>query len=553
MLEGRPFGQFISFHIISMNAAEYLRKSTDTEDRQILSKEGQQQENVRRAKLNGDEIKWSYSDSGSAKRPGTRRDFKLLVSDIHSGKVKKVYIWALSRLARNPVEAGEIQWLLQEGILEAIVTKDKIYLPTDNVLQMAVEMGMATQYSLDLSKDVKRGMLQKAKLGWRPGRACIGYMNDYAGLKGEKKIMQDPDRFAIMRECWNLLLTGAYTVPQIHRKATKELGFTIRGNRTEQARPLGLTTLYQAFSNPFYFGEFDWDGETYQGGHEPMITRDEFERAQMILGGRGKPRQRRYLNNYAGLIRCGCCGAMIVVNVVEKKLKITGEYQRYRFYRCGHNRKIVVCTQKGCTREKDLEEQFRATIDRVTIPQAFIEWALTELKATQQDRSEQHQSTLASHQHAYADIIGKIDTLVDRQLSEVTRLPEDYFQTKLKNFESEKTRLAAIIQDFDASTSQWTQDIINHLNFTLHLRERFDSPDTSREQRLEILHALGQSVQLMDGLLDFGFTEKFEALVMGKVAMAEAISPLQLDEELDIPLADVKKETLERVSSAWSG
>ena len=34
-----------------MNAAEYLRKSTDTEDRQILSKEGQHDENVRHARL----------------------------------------------------------------------------------------------------------------------------------------------------------------------------------------------------------------------------------------------------------------------------------------------------------------------------------------------------------------------------------------------------------------------------------------------------------------------------------------------------------------------
>lgn len=534
-----------------MNSAEYLRKSTDTEDRQILSKEGQQEDNVRRAKLNGDEIKWSYSDSGSAKRPGTRKDFQRLVSDVRSGKVKKVYIWALSRLARNPVEAGEIQWLLQEGFLEAIVAKDKTYLPTDNVLQMAVEMGMATQYSLDLSKDVKRGMMQKAKMGWRPGRACVGYTNDYAGLKGEKRIMKDPERFAIMRQCWDLLLTGAYTVPQIHRKVTKELGLTMRESRNVPAHPLGLTTLYTAFTNPMYYGDFDWDGKTYPGSHEPMITREEFERAQMILGSKGKPRERRYLHSYPGLIRCGCCGAMIVVNVVEKKLKTTGEHRRYRFYRCGHNRKIVTCTQKGCVREENLETQFRSVIDQVTIPQAFIEWALTELKATQQDRSEQHQATLSSHQKSYSDIVSKIDTLVDRQLSDATRLPEEYFQAKLKNFESEKSRLAAIIQDFDAATSQWTQDIINHLTFTLHLGRRFETAD--RDKRLEILHALGQSVQLTDGQLHFGFTEKFATLVMGKVAMREAISPLQLEEALDIPLADVQKGTLERLDSVWSG
>lgn len=520
----------------------------------MLSLDGQREENSRHSKLNGDHIKWSYADSGSAKEPGTRRDYKRLINDIRSGKVQKIYVWALSRLARNSLEAGEIQWLLQKGYIQAIVTKDKTYLQADNILQICLEMGMATQYSLDLSKDVKRGMEQKAKMGWRPGLACVGYMNDYFELKGQKRILKDPERFAIMRECWNLLLSGAYTVTNIHKKAVKELGLTIRSGREGRPRPLGLTTIYQIFTNPFYYGEFDWDGDTYKGGHEPMITRDEFERAQMILGTKGKPRQRRYTHNYPGLIRCGECGASIVINVVEKKLKTSGQHRRYRFYRCHHNRKIgTICTQKGCVREEELEKQFQSVIDRVTIPQAFIEWALSELKATQQDRAEQHQATFDSHQKAFAEIVGKIDTLVDRQLSEATRLPEDYFQAKLKNFESEKTRLAAIMQDFNASTSLWTQDIINHLTFTLHLRERFDSPETTREKRLEILHALGQSVQLTNGLLDFGFTEKFEALVMGKVAMAEAISPLQLEETLNIPLADVKKETLDRVFSVWSG
>ena len=67
------------------------------------------------------------------------------------------------RLARNPIDGGRVQWLLQSGALKAIITSDKIYLPTDNVIQMAVEFGMSTQYSIDLGKDVKRGMLQKLR------------------------------------------------------------------------------------------------------------------------------------------------------------------------------------------------------------------------------------------------------------------------------------------------------------------------------------------------------------------------------------------------------
>lgn len=48
---------------------------------------------------------------------------------------------------------------------------------------------------------------------------------------------------------------------------------------------------------------------------------------------------------------------------------------------------------------------------------------------------------------------------------------------------------------------------------------------------------LGQSIQLRDGNLHFAFTEAFSVLTEGKIAMADAIHPLQLSEALDIPLA----------------
>jgi hypothetical protein len=54
---------------------------------------------------------------------------------------------------------------LETEVLQEIKTPGKIYYPTDNVLMMAVELGMSTQYSRDLSKDTKRGLLKKAERG----------------------------------------------------------------------------------------------------------------------------------------------------------------------------------------------------------------------------------------------------------------------------------------------------------------------------------------------------------------------------------------------------
>jgi hypothetical protein len=44
------------------------------------------------------------------------------------------------------------------------------------------------------------------------------------------------------------------------------------------------------FTNIFYTGMFQWKGTVYNGNHKPMITMEEYDRVQIILGRKGKPR-----------------------------------------------------------------------------------------------------------------------------------------------------------------------------------------------------------------------------------------------------------------------
>lgn len=535
-----------------MKAAIYCRKSEDAEDRQLLSISGQEEENTLMAKRNGDTVIRTYSDSGTAKEPHRRDDFKQMIASIKQGKIEVLYCWKLNRLARNPIEGGEIQWLLQKEQLKAIITPHKTYLPSDNVLQMAVELGMATQYSIDLSRDVKRGMNQKTKAGWRPGKATVGYINDYAGLKGEKEIFIDEERFHIVRKCWDYLLTGAYTVSQIHRLAIKEWNLTTKAGRGgRDSKLIGLSTLERVFTNPFYYGEYDWNSEVCIGKHKPMITQQEFEKAQAILGKRGKPRERKYLNPYAGLIQCGECGAMIVVNVIQKKIKATGEFKTYRYYRCGHNRKIVTCKQNKALAESKIESGLADVVDAVEIPQSLVEWCLEQLQHTQSDRIKQNETILTSHQKGYKDVIQKIDTLVDRQLLDATKLPEEMFNEKFKQLRTEKERLKKLTNDFDASTDTETNDIITSLNFALRLRERF--ANGSKAKRLEILHQMGQVIQLTNGVLDFQLSETFSSIRKCNQATYARLPNTQLLKSLQKPLSEVESSTLDQVISIWSG
>ena len=142
----------------------YLRKSTDTEDRQIQSIEDQKKELIKYADQFNLEIAGEFQENKSAKAPG-RPEFGRMLSEINRGKANGILCWKINRLARNPVDGGEIQWLIQQGVIQSIQTPGREYKTGDNVMMMSVELGIANQFILDLSKDVKRGMQSKAEKG----------------------------------------------------------------------------------------------------------------------------------------------------------------------------------------------------------------------------------------------------------------------------------------------------------------------------------------------------------------------------------------------------
>jgi len=233
----------------------YPRKSSESEDRQVQSIEDQVDRLKDLANSLNLEIKEILPEAKSAKKPYCRPVFTDMLERIEKGEANGILCWQINRLSRNPIDSGKLSWMLQQGILKSIQTIDRQYLPDDNVLLFNVESGMANQFIIDLKKNSMRGMVGKADRGWLPSRAPLGYLND----KLEHTIIEDPERFHLVRKMWDMMLTGNYTPPQIQEIANKEWGFrtpkTKRGGGVEIATSL----IYRMFVNMFYTGtNFMW-------------------------------------------------------------------------------------------------------------------------------------------------------------------------------------------------------------------------------------------------------------------------------------------------------
>ena len=115
----------------------YARKSTDVEDKQVLSIEAQLAELRTLAKSEGLEIAAEFVEKRSAKMTG-RPIFNDMLQRIQTGKARAIVCWKIDRLARNPVDGGQISWLLQQSVIQSIRTHDRNFLPADNVLMISV-------------------------------------------------------------------------------------------------------------------------------------------------------------------------------------------------------------------------------------------------------------------------------------------------------------------------------------------------------------------------------------------------------------------------------
>jgi hypothetical protein len=139
---------------------------------------------------------------------------------------------------------------------------------------MYIEFGMAQKYVDDLSKNVKRGLKTKTENGWCSGKAPMGYLNHTNKITGENTLINDPERFPLIRRMWDLMLTGLYTPPKILEIANQEWGLHTRTTRRGGNKPLARSAIYKIFTKSFYYGWFEYptgSGQWHQGKHEAMI------------------------------------------------------------------------------------------------------------------------------------------------------------------------------------------------------------------------------------------------------------------------------------------
>ena len=386
----------------------YTRKSTDDKDRQVRSISDQLAELKSLALKEQLEVVDVFVEKQTAKIPG-RPVFGEMIERMEKGEASGILAWHPDRLARNSVDGGKIIYLVDTGVIVEMKFPTFWFDPTpQGKFMLSIAFSQSKYYVDNLSENIKRGHRNKVKDGIWPQMSPLGYVN----VKG-KGIVPDIEIAKLIKKTFEAYSSGSFTLRQLRDK------FNALGLKRKSGKELAVSNYQQILKNPIYTGLMRYNGEIFEGKHEPIITKKLFDSVQEVMMRKSKPKGKglkEYI--YRGFFRCGECGCFI-----------TTETQKgHNYLRC--TKRKNPCSQKY-TREEIITSEIQKEIKKVSLPDDWAKWMLAE---NEKDKLVEVQSSTLFADSTKADISlldSKIEKLMNAYLENALSL-EEYRESKNK-------------------------------------------------------------------------------------------------------------------------
>jgi len=420
-----------------------------------------------------------------------------MIERIRNGEADGIIAWHPDRLSRNEVDASTITYMIRTGEIKDLKFGSYNF---DNspegiwMLQMALSQ---SQYSsAKLSKDVQRGLEKKNKMGWQNGIAPLGYSNVVNLDTGIPEIGIDPERFNLIRQMWDLMLTGNYTPNKIKEIANEEWGFRTKIRKKSGGRPLSRSGIYKIFTSMFYAGYIQYKDQLIEGKHPPMVNLDEFDKVQSILGRDGKPRSKTHEFSFTGTIRCGECGCLITGTKKTKYVKAEGKTKDYIYCHCTKQKTGYKCQQARIPLN-ELERQVDEQVKTLTILPEFRDWALDYLREKNDLEIENRTKIYGQQSKTLIQVQAELDNLTQMRYRELID-DSEYLRNK-KNLSDKIKKLKENVRDTEKRAEDWVELTDRAFDFATYARIHFANGDIQKQK--EIIRTLGITFTLKDKIL----------------------------------------------------
>ena len=426
---------------MAQNYFLYARKSTEDDDKQVMSIEAQLFELREYARRENFEILKEFTESKSAKTPG-REVFGDMMQKIETGEADGIIAWHPDRLARNSIDGGRIIYAVDTKKISSLRFPTFWFEPTpQGLFMLQVAFGQSKYYSDNLGENTRRGFRQKLRRGEWLTRAPFGYTNN----PKTRNIEPHETNAKIISRAFDEYATGKYTLVSM-AKFLADLSIT-----TKAGTPIGKASVKRILTNRAYLGFTKHNDEFFPGSFLPLISPAQFEAVQRVLETREKRRKCRQTHDFpfTGLFRCGECNSMFTAQWA------TGRHGgRYRYYRC--TKKNGKCSQ-GYVREDVLLSKILERIETISLPARYTGWMLNKVDEWERNEKAVSGSELENISFQIKEAEERMEKLVSAYLD--NDIPKDIYLKR----KDETMRLLASLKgekkDFENGKIKWVEPL----------------------------------------------------------------------------------------------
>ena len=442
--------------------------------------------------MHGLRLEQEYVDVETAKQTG-RIGFADMVAYFQKHpSVRVLLVEKTDRLYRNLKD-----WVMLDDLdVEIHLVKEGAVLSRDSrsseKFMHGIKVLMAKNYIDNLSEETRKGMLEKAEQGLWPSAAPLGYRNA-DGANGKRVIEPDTDVAPQVMKLFEWYAAGGLALRDLTKKA-REAGFSYR----KSGKPVPTSTVHKILRNRLYMGEFGSNGRLYQGSHQPLVTRELWERVQDMLVGRNASKHRRVKHDFAfsGLIACGHCGCSVVGEIKKR---------RYIYYHCtGYKGKC----DEPYVREEVLEEKFSALLGRLSFDDEVLEWVRDALHESHADERREHEAAIkrlrAEHDRLpnriHAAYVDKLDGIIGAA----------FFEKMSGEWRAEQERCLRDIERHQSADQSYIDDGVRLFELAQNAQRLFVKQDAREKRRL--LNFLVSNCSWQDGELTATLRQPFDII-----------------------------------------
>ncbi len=479
-------------------AVMYVRVSSKEQHQDGFSIPAQRKLLEDYARDNGLQVLEAFEDVETAKRAG-RQSFERLVAFLRRNPDCKILlVEKTDRLYRNIRD-----WVtLDELDVEVHFVKENFVLNdgarSSEKFVHGIKVLMAKNYVDNLSEETSKGMLEKARQGLYPSFAPLGYLN----CKETKSIIPDPVRAPLVVKLFEAYATGRHSLSSLV-KLSWEIGL-----RTRKGNKVARSAIATMLSKLTYTGDFVWNGTTYSGTYEPILSRALFDEVQNRLSAASHSKPKRHDFAFRGLVRCGNCGCMVTADMKKGK---------YVYYRCTHNKSN--CKEKPVN-ESDLAAMLGAPLKDLVLTRERVEWILEEMKGHLEEGSQRRSAALRQMNKDRKELETKLDLIYEDKLAGT--ITPDFWKRKHGEYTARLNWIKTELREMEAAPADDLANAeriieLSQKAYSLYLKRN------SHEQR-ELLDILQSNSTMKDKKVHVQLREPFATIADGAMEDREKIA-----------------------------